>query len=713
MSRYRFVVLVLVVTCFGGVCCSGSTNLNGIAELVEQSAEMGPGISDKEDEVAEHIWSLGPDAIPFLLRLLKHDNEDVRDLASYIVRSIEGLGEEHLDALIESRLRGDGWIPPAIAGIGTPKAIRFLVDELRKEKQRSTQLTVAFENLGEKAIPYLLGLYKDTQPYDGDLFSVVDSILKDLGHKVEGAIDPLINIASDQQIDRRKRRAAVDALGSMGPLAKRSVPVLQELARTDPETFSNAVEMAIIEMRVPEAARILTRHLETHTDVFRPAVTIYWIASLKANGRSAGPTLIRYLADDDWELRVLAATALGHIGYAEASGALLRQLEGEQDWRLVYASAESLGRLHVKDAIPALERLSKSHWYPPVRTASAKAINVMNGKSAYESETRLDFYVYGNVKRFGHGLAANTDRGNTQTFVGPEAYLTASELEELAYEGPIGDGRDGRIRKQIPGVGLKVENGYLVGADRGEFMGELVFVTASGKKQTLMRENIEGIHRMPCGIVATTGLCHMGTDEGILYKIAMDKSRDWHATKWKALPGDPLSSLLLKDGSLLVLCTGGMIVVTPDGNIRMASDRRDMPSVLDWIVRRLHARREVQELILGEREHPFLLDFSADVDGNEIVIGLSCAPPPAHKAKEMLTAILYATEEAEMAIDEELGCLQSFEPKVPFPSYRYELSGPGLEVPAIKAGLEKAFGSPVTKTREQPQEPRPDPATKK
>ena len=63
-------------------------------------------------EVAERVMdSTGPAAIPYLLRLLHDKNEDVRDLASFTLRDIKGLTEEHLDALIESRRRGDVLTP--------------------------------------------------------------------------------------------------------------------------------------------------------------------------------------------------------------------------------------------------------------------------------------------------------------------------------------------------------------------------------------------------------------------------------------------------------------------------------------------------------------------------------------------------------------------------------------------------------------------------
>ena len=96
--------------------------------------------------------------MPYLLPLLtKYDGREVRKLASYVLSDAEGLTEEHLDTLIESRRQGDVWIPPAIARVGTSKAITFLVEEVKKANLVDNQLVTAFQILSERGVPYLVG----------------------------------------------------------------------------------------------------------------------------------------------------------------------------------------------------------------------------------------------------------------------------------------------------------------------------------------------------------------------------------------------------------------------------------------------------------------------------------------------------------------------------------------------------------------------------
>ena len=49
-----------------------------IPDLIKQSATPGSGISGKEQDTAKLIQELGPDAIPYLLPLLKGNSKAVR-----------------------------------------------------------------------------------------------------------------------------------------------------------------------------------------------------------------------------------------------------------------------------------------------------------------------------------------------------------------------------------------------------------------------------------------------------------------------------------------------------------------------------------------------------------------------------------------------------------------------------------------------------------
>lgn len=559
--------------------CSGAAKLEDIPALIEKTASPRLGVTREQEETARSIGSLGPDAIPYLLPLLKHEDEGVRRLTSCILGGMNGLTEEHLEALMESRLRGDGWIPRAIARVGTPRAIAFLVDELKKEKRTHTQLAVAFQMLGERGVPYLVELI-ETGPIDNELQAAVVYVFGELQDQAQPAVIPLTEFISGKQGNDASVRCAMLALGAIGPKACSSVPALLKIAKDGPESLTRTADQALLTMGVPEAVTGLLRRLEVEPSlpVFRD------IALLKENGKAAGPTVVAYLRHDNSGIRIAAARALGYVGYAEASPDLTKLLHAD-DWRLVHVSAESLGRLHARDAVGPLGEIAKSHWYPVVREAAKKAIRVIQGKASYESRYHpknfpLEFFDYFGAGVFDNPEAAEDARPNrNRSLVDQKDRLSPEQLKKLTYNVEIvslGTSKDDRsaerrvtTRPQVPSVGLKVDGGYLVGSDRGEWGGELVFIDAEGKQTTLLGENIYGIHRMASGLVALAGYGHF-TSEGVLFRVSRGEDGAWRASSWKVLPGTPRVSGVLANGNLFVACEGGSVEVSPAGEIKMA-----------------------------------------------------------------------------------------------------------------------------------------------
>jgi HEAT repeat protein len=561
----------------------GSTNLTDLARRVEEVAS-GAGISAQEQKLAEEIQRLGAPAVPALLPLLKHKERDVCGLASYILRDIDGITEEHLDLLIEARLRGNARISTAIARIGTPKAIAFLAKELKKEKQHPSQLTCAFELLGEKGIPYLIEFFRKEQ-YDPELLYTVIYVLGELGAKAESAVDPLAQIALDEKIDSRVRIAAVKALGSVGSQARRSIPALRQLSDQFPRVFQDAVDEAIVRMGGAEAGPILTKWLSGNPE----KNTFLFLAELWENGRAAGPSLVRLLDHKDWDTRVCAARCLEYIGYTNAGPHLIELLKNLDDWRLVFVSIESLQSLQVRDAVPALAVVSQTHWYPPVRKAALEAIEAIENKTNHESGKRpsgfefcLGFWAYEHICadkntssecEYGwRDYIMDCARIFDHWWMMRLRYAMKQSFRDLGKEYT-------KTRIVVPDVSIRVDNGYVVGRNRGEFGGELMFIGKHGKQTLLLQENTVDIHRMASGIVAVTGLNHMFNNRGGLYRISKDDT-GWKAAKWKVLPGAPRYSRLLKDGDLFVACGGGNIRMSSVGDIRMA-DECDLQAVRD------------------------------------------------------------------------------------------------------------------------------------
>lgn len=541
------------------------SDAEALVGILKKAAQSGGGITEREQNAAEKLQEIGPAAIPYLLPLLREKNEGVRDLASYTLRDMKGLTEDHLDALVESRRRGDGWIPPAIARIGTPKAIKFLVDELVRERQTQTQLTWAIKILGKKAVPELLRIYHGKVDWDDRLEQAMFCVFNELGEQAVTAIDPLLKIANDPEAPPEDRVRAIAAIGSIGLPAEGAVHRLQKLQQSGQESLASAATSAILNIGSVEAAPILAAMLDDTADPDGRMILMRDIAALKTRGKSAGSSVAKYLNDDDWNLRVGAARALGYIGYDDAAEGLINLLSVHDDWRLVLSTAESLGRLKVERALPALKVVATAHWYPPVREAAQNAIESIHSGVVAESKYHPQNFAF---EFFGYeGVGEKMEMLEIEDVNSIRFALDSTQDQPLTV---VIKDEDGTVkRSQLRGV--KVEDGYLVGSNRGEWGGEITFVDTSGDSFVIARENTNAIYQTTYGILAVTGLAHMSANSGFIQKVYRGGDGRWIATKWRALPGAPRSSWLLRDGRLLINCFGGIVLVSADGEMTSLS----------------------------------------------------------------------------------------------------------------------------------------------
>lgn len=531
------------------------------AALIHLAGKDDGGVSFPQQAMVVRIQKFGATAIPYLLPLLEHPKPAVRELAGYALHDTQGLTEVHLDALIAGRLRGNGWIPPVIARIGTPRAMRFLVDELKKEKRTGTQLTIALSQAGKKSVPCLVEIFEREPEMDEALSSAIRDVFSQMGEEAQPAVEPLVRVAADPKRPVQVREGAIQSLGAMGVTARSAVPTLQEIARKEDAALAGSAEYAIACTGSPEAVPIVLQWLKDS----RGIRTFWQLSAMGTNAISAGPALLKLLNDDNWGFRVDAARTLGFIGYSGAGNALTRCLGNEDDWELVWASAQSLGRLRFRSALPALQQTARSHWYPPVREEAQKAIHDIEGgktgTSRQPSEDSIDFSWdgWGNkMKR------SNISRGypTGPTLVREPDQLDRKTLAQVHYQVEGDETRkEGDRRFLSPNCGLKLDHGLLLGVDQGEWGGELVFQGEHSSTRRLLGVNIHAIHRLGSTIAAVA--------DGMVYKVVTTTDGQWCAVPWKSLPGSPERSGCMKDGRLFIACRGGDVVMSADGRLGM------------------------------------------------------------------------------------------------------------------------------------------------
>jgi hypothetical protein len=129
------------------------------------------------------------------------------------------------------------------------------------------------------------------------------------------------------------------------------------------------------------------------------------------------------------------------------------------------------------------------------------------------------------------------------------------QLSELTFKfDVVGYGENGRTVSEIdetPHVAIPVKNGWLLGSDRGEWGGRLVYKTHDGNQKNIIDDNIKDIYEYSYGYIVVAGLGHMGVSRGTIYLVTV-KNNNYVAEKIHSLAASPKSSWLTSTGELLI-----------------------------------------------------------------------------------------------------------------------------------------------------------------
>jgi hypothetical protein len=356
MNSFGFAVVGVLLLV--NALCLGAVEPRDIGPLLEKCALSRYEVTNREREAISHIDEMGPAVVPYLLPLLKHENETVRKIATWYLGDMNDLAEEHLDALIESRLQGNRSIAGAIARVGTPSAVDFLMKELKRDPT-DTQVYWAFYVLGERGIPALVILI-ESEPLDEELAPAVVCIFGWLKGKAEFAVGPLTEFVSARRANRQAIQCAVLALGEIGAKAKGSIPTLQQLAQDDPQSYREVVDRSLLAMNAWETIADMLRRLaenggsplrgpglwrrdESLVDSLMEFVSarggnekaISWavhiLGLMGPAGQRAVPVLLTLAEEDPVSYRYDVDDSLLNLGVPEAIPGVLRQLEEKPD----------------------------------------------------------------------------------------------------------------------------------------------------------------------------------------------------------------------------------------------------------------------------------------------------------------------------------------------------------------------------------------------
>lgn len=527
--------------------------------------------------------------IDALIPLLKHDKDGVADKASYVILDYtDGLRPVHLAQLKEGFRNGGGWLPTAIASLGTDEAAEFLAKEFRADPEIHGQMDWALIRMGEKAVPFLLKEFDDADPereqrYFEGLRHIFkgDNFYDGMKEKAKSAIPHLMKIAESKDVDLRLRQEAIKTVGCVGKAAASIFPRLRTLAEEEPDKFDEAVTQAIIASETSAAAEIFANKVEAGADHYM----VREIALLGTEAIGVGPRVLRWLNHPSWEMRVMATRTLGAIGYKDAVTELEKLLSSKDDWRLPYAAAKSLAELRAVESTPALEELSREHWFPIVRDAAKEALRCLQHGGAIEGHGATkagDLVDYDFIDRNKLSIKAGdlrdlkprTRGAGRQTsfedFKDREPNL-AKKLDEIRNKN--GEGMLGGIGSIIE---FPIDGGMLLGRTAGEWVGGLYHVSEKGEHRLLLQKNITGIEKWNGSIFVASGINHMGLNKGIIHRI-VEKDGKVAVLPWFVLPGMPTSMWVTEDEKLIVACMGGTLAFSDEGEFHYYGSEPSKP----------------------------------------------------------------------------------------------------------------------------------------
>lgn len=111
-----------------------------------------------------------------------------------------------------------------------------------------------------------------------------------------------------------------------------------------------------------------------------------------------------------------------------------------------------------------------------------------------------------------------------------------------------GSGRRGNAELEFLG-------GRLIAVDFGEWDGGIIYAVTGLKEQTIIEEKGQGLYDLEPGVVAITGLSHLVSNDGNVWRIDGPTKAD--VVHLHKLAGRPMSMWKNADGSVTIRARGG------------------------------------------------------------------------------------------------------------------------------------------------------------
>ena len=116
----------------------------------------------------------------------------------------------------------------------------------------------------------------------------------------------------------------------------------------------------------------------------------------------------------------------------------------------------------------------------------------------------------------------------------------------------------------------RVDDGWLVGFNQGEFGAALYWFSSDGKqKYKISNHQVVDFLSLSNGIHAIEGLAHLGLSRGSVIRITRaNASGRWQAASVAKLPAAPYSVALRRDDTMLISLSDSLVSLTPSYKIQ-------------------------------------------------------------------------------------------------------------------------------------------------
>lgn len=140
-----------------------------------------------------------------------------------------------------------------------------------------------------------------------------------------------------------------------------------------------------------------------------------------------------------------------------------------------------------------------------------------------------------------------------------ELILKINRLEQNLFEESYDEDENSQIN-------LKIDDGWIIGFDRGEWSGFLYWFSENGQKhQRIINRNIVSLHLIDNEIFAFEGLLHMQDNGGSFFKVKKENSK-WITEEVLKLKESPLAVSKYNEKDFLVATNTSFIQIMKSKN---------------------------------------------------------------------------------------------------------------------------------------------------